>query len=303
MAKPNEINDRIDNKYGLPGKSIIKQTKTDTNGNCADCSGKGKLFIIPESYQVIKYVNFFTGKTHFKESGGFPFIKLPWYTHIEIIDKSEKLINLPQICDFKTQDGVSVVADLYIQYTISDYYKYNIQRSNLQEKVSENIKDIMQQYFRNNKSEEIAKADISMNSIGKSKFDSIQTQYGIRITTFGCTKLKLPQIDDNKTKQVEMRIEMKTREEQLEFQKGILQIEKEIALLRTETNNDVRKSTFENILSLIKDLPKEQQAPLLKQIYEIERIAENSQNTTYVGGNLNFPRQNVIPVHKSSRKK
>ena len=197
MARTNPIHDRIQNHYN----SNENNQNASTNVNC---SGTGNFWVIPEEYQIIKYVTIL-GETKFKEAGGFPFGKFFWRKNIQIIDKRDQIINLPEITDFKTQNGVSVAVDLFVQYTITDVRKYIANQLNLKEKLAENIKAIMQQYFRNQESKDISKASISIDEIGRDKFKSLEIQYGIRFTQFGATKLKLPEIDDDRTKRVEMR--------------------------------------------------------------------------------------------------
>lgn len=279
MARRDDIHEFVN--------SLNSNTNSSSSNTNSNCNGNGKFWIIPEQYHTIKYVTIL-GKTKFKPAGGLPFIKFPWRKNIEIIDKRDNIINLPQINDFKTKDGVTVVADLYIQYSITNVEKFISNQINLKEKLTENIKAIMQQYFRNNDSDIVAHADISIDSIGRDKFISLENQYGIHFTQFAATKIKLPEIDDDKTKRIEMKLRMETKQEQLELQKAQLELEREIAKYRTETDNIVREEHIKSILKSISTYPKNIQAVLLERLYGLDILKNSNGNINYFIGAENI---------------
>lgn len=288
--KPNpeslKISQNIKNGYGVKNMNN-KDNKKDASADCIDCPGNGKFWILPESYQIIKHINLFTGKTHFKNAGGALFIRFPWRKHIEIIDIRDQIVNLPQR-EYISKDSVTVVTDLYFQYSITNVSKFIANKLGLNEKIAENTKSIIQQYFRSKDSSEIAKANISIDDIGREKFQAIEQQYGIHFNQFGTTSLKLPEIDDNKRRRTEMQLDYETKKKELELIKSQMTLNKEIALAKEEVNSTARNEHITNIMKNITNIPKEEQAKLLTQIYEIDKLSENAGNITYISGAENF---------------
>lgn len=277
-----------ENGFGLKSlnESEKVDSKTNTSTDCIDCSGNGKLWILPESYQIIKYINFCSGKTHFV-NGGKLFIKIPLlFKHIEIIDIRDQLVNLPPR-KYLSKDSVTVETDLYFQYSITDVKKFIANKLGLNEKIAENIKSIIQQYFRSKNSSEIAQANISIDEIGRAKFQMIEQQYGIHFNQFGTTSLKLPEIDDDKRQRTETELRMENKKRELNLIKEQIVYEKDIAQARSEIDNIKRTEHITNIMNNIDNFSPAEQARLLKQIYEIDKLSENA-NVTYISGAENF---------------
>lgn len=264
-----------------------QNNQNQNSKNTVNCSGTGNFWIIPERYQIIKYVTLL-GETKFKEAGGLPFGKFFWRKNIEIIDSRDNILNLPKVTDYKTQNGVSIVADVSVQYSIRDVSIYIQSQLNLKEKITENVKSILQAYFRNKDAESLNRTDINIDTIGRDKFQNIENQYGIRFTTFNCTSLKFPEIDDDKTKRVENKLKYENEKENLSFEKNLMALQREIELYKSETDNQIRTQRIENIKNSISGFPQNQQAQLLQKIYEIEALKNSTTNITYISGSENL---------------
>lgn len=284
MARINEAHERLKNHYGLNGNNSVADNNTQNTSSvikCEDCAGNGRFWIIPESYQIIKYVNFFTGKMKFRE-GKF-FIKFPWKTHIEILDRRPQIIN-PCVNKFKTLDGDTVSADFSLEYRIIEKENYIMNGLNFNEKIIERVKSIMQQYFRTHVAEYIATTPISIRKIDEEECKKIERDFGIIIIDFHKTKLDLENYDKEKNKRQQQLMQIDTKKATLEGEMNIQDMKRELALFANQTENMILKEKINNVSECIDKYPPEQQSSLLKSILEITEIAKNSANINYFSG-------------------
>ncbi len=283
MVKPNPADLRRQNKYQDSSSTSDIDTK-ETNSHvmkCEDCPGNGRFWIIPESYQIIKYTNFFTGEMHFHE-GKF-FIKFPWRTHIEIFDLRPKLIN-PSIKQFRTSDGDIVDADFSLEYKIIDRKNYIMNFLSFDAKLTERIQSIMQQHFRNHDAASIATTSISMKTVNEKAFKQIEKDLGIMILSFNKTTLNLQNYDKEKNNRQQKLMQIETHKATLEGEMDIQDMQRQLELFAGQTKNMVLQQKLSVISEIIENFPIEQQAGLLKSILEIIEISTHSDNINYFTG-------------------
>lgn len=286
MVKPNPADLRRKNKYeDVNNSSKVASEITSSVMKCEDCPGNGRFWIIPESYQVIKYTNFFTGEIKFHDEGKF-FVKLPWRTHIEIFDFRPKLIN-PSVKQFKTSDGDTVDADFSLEYKVIDKRNYIMNLLSFDAKLTERIQSIMQQYFRNNDAQYIAKNVISKENVDENAFKQIEKDLGIMILSFNKTTLNLKNYDTEMARRTQQKLSLNTQMETLTLQQQVQGIQRELEIYKGETDNKVRAEHLQTIKGLLTDLPKDIQGSLLAKLYEIDKLAGNA-NVTYVSGAENL---------------
>lgn len=284
MAKPNEAYIRNKNGYYLNDN---KDDKDDKNSNptnndilkCEDCSGKGHLWVTPENYQVVKHINAFTAET--KYTSGKPFIKVPWERHVQIIDVRASKIN-PKIKDFITNDGDTASIDFSLEFEIIDLNQFRINSKNFEQKINERIASSIQVYIRQHTAEYIATHTFDFKSFDPDAYDKIQKDFGIIIKVFNTTTIKLNKYDKSKSERLEKLMEIDNHKKELESQKAIEALKKEVDTGLAEIEDEILKNRIAAIQSKINGYAPEQQAELLKSILEMIYITKSSADITYI---------------------
>lgn len=300
MAKPNEINDRIDNGYMLKDKEkATTETSQDTNNSCINYCCKGDFLVPLKEFEHIIYSNKFgtnAGKIQVKQAGWLPYAKFFWRDTIAIVDTRPKTINYNKK-SYIIKDQFEAEVNAYVTYQIIDVENYYESSQNALEELNQKVQRVLRGYFVHKGFEELNAKTTSLKDEIGSELNQTISNIGIRVTDIGYTECKMPKtlIDDAEQKKAQ-ELAHHRQEKELKFQQAQT---KETQLFQNETMDPLLEDHKKNeagwqanavetqlkaIRGVIGDFPPEDQARIL-EAYLYANSNNNNNNIHIIDSN------------------
>lgn len=157
-------------------------------------------------------VNVFTQKSIVKDRG-FRFIA-PWYRS-RLVSVANRNIDYPKM-EFITSDGIMVKADIAVTLNISDVEKFEFISNNPVQEYNVTVQDLLRRFVANRTTDELYTGEFQLRdldprainsdgTVGKSRLETFEEQYGIQTVSLQAKEFKPPEsiLDDNQKKVVQ----------------------------------------------------------------------------------------------------
>ncbi len=283
MARVNESHERLLRGYDVPDNNNNNTTSNSNSGNsnnsCINFCCTGDFWIPLKEFETIIYSDKFgshAGEIKIKNASWIPYAQFFWRNTIAIVDTRPKTIDYPKK-GYLIKDQFEASVDAYVTYQVVDVKKYYESSQNVLEELNQKVQRVLRGYFAYKEFSELSAKTTSLkNEIG-SELNQATMNMGIRITDVGYTECKLPKslIDDAEQKKVQ-ELAHKRQKNELAFQQNQSR-EKQVfenntmdPLLDVHEGNvatrQAKSSTtkLKALKDVIKDLPPEQQAEIIK---------------------------------------
>lgn len=278
MARINEAHERLLNGYGL-NDTASNTNSESSNNNCINYNCSGNFWIPLKEFESIIYSDKFgthAGKIKVKNASLIPYASFFWRNTIAIVDRRPKTINYPKK-GYLISDQFEADVDAYVTYQIVDAKKYYEASQNVLEELNQKVQGVLRGYFVLKGFTELSAKTTSLQTEIGSELNQAISNMGIKITDVGYTECKLPKslIDDAEQKKVQELAHTRQRQE-LAFQQNQIKEKQKFQnttmdpLLDVHAQNEARRTArsdttkLKALRKLIKDLPPEQQAEILK---------------------------------------
>lgn len=252
MARPNP-----NFRSALDDLNINENNKSNNEKtNCQECKGSGQRWIILEKGKLVKYVNFFSGKTKIHFDGGLPFLCWPWRTHIQII--SYKNLNFSgnfSGMQSKDKDDLSSNGNFNVIYDIINPITFLENQENFFQNLKLQTLAVINQYFESKNAYDIYDTTFEQEVMETEKLKNLEELFGIKFKKIESNGLSPENRDktikaqttakyEAETKKIEekanrekIQAETETEIKKLQQKKVLLELLKEVELGTSEIEN------------------------------------------------------------------